>query len=208
MSAAVLLAVHEPTTHTFLERHLTDDGFAVLSTPDEGRPHLVLAGTLDTIEAWSGDVPVIIVGDEQADVLERVRAFQRGCDDYVGRPFHYEELLARIHAVLRRTGHVRPLLIEAGPVRIDQATRTVTVGGVRIELSQKEYALLLKLAEQPRRVFKKEELLRDVWGYRAASRTRTLDSHVARLRRKLRDCPGAAHLVVNVWGVGYRLLDP
>jgi len=208
MSAAVLLALHEPTTQTFLEQHLTDDGFAVLSTPDEGRPHVVLAGALDTVEVWSGEVPVIVVGDEQADVLDRVRAFQRGCDDYVGRPFHYEELLARIHAVLRRSGHLRPLLIEAGPVRIDQATRTVTVGGRRVELSQKEYALLLKLAEEPRRVFKKDELLRDVWGYRAASRTRTLDSHVARLRRKLRECPDAAHLVVNVWGVGYRLLDP
>jgi len=155
MSAAVLLALHEPTTQTFLEQHLTDDGFAVLSTPDEGRPHVVLAGALDTVEVWSGEVPVIVVGDEQADVLDRVRAFQRGCDDYVGRPFHYEELLARIHAVLRRSGHLRPLLIEAGPVRIDQATRTVTVGGRRVELSQKEYALLLKLAEEPRRVFKK-----------------------------------------------------
>jgi DNA-binding response OmpR family regulator len=208
MSAAVLLAESEPIARTFLERHLIDNGFAVLSTPEDGRPHLVLTGDLEAVDAWRGDVPVIVLGREEAVVVDRVRAFQLGCDDYVGRPCHYEELLARINAVLRRSGHLRPLLVDAGPVRIDQATRTVTVGGVRIELSQKEYALLLKLAEEPRRVFRKDELLRDVWGYRAGSRTRTLDSHVARLRRKLRDCPGATGVVVNVWGVGYRLLDP
>jgi DNA-binding response OmpR family regulator len=208
MSAAVLLADQEPKTHTFLARHLADDGFAVLSRPEDGRPHLVIAGALAAIETWSGEVPVIVVGEEEADVVDRVRAFQRGCDDYVGRPFHYEELLARIHAVLRRTGHSPPMLVEAGPVRIDQATRAVTVDGHRVVLSQKEYALLLKLADEPRRVFKKDELLRDVWGYRAASRTRTLDSHVSRLRRKLRVAGNGAELVVNVWGVGYRLLDP
>ena len=207
MSAAVLLAVHEPTTQTFLEQHLTDDGFAVLSTAEEGRPQLVLTGAVEAIEAWSGEVPVIVVGDEKADVRDRVRAFQRGCDDYVGRPFHYEELLARIHAVLRRSGQLRPPIVEAGPIRIERTTRIVLVAGRRVLLSQKEYALLLKLAEEPRRVFRKDELLRDVWGYRASSRTRTLDSHVARLRRKLRACD-AADVVVNVWGVGYRLLDP
>ena len=83
----------------------------------------------------------------------------------------------------------------------------MTVDGRPVELSQKEYALLVRLASEPGRVFTKDELLRDVWGYRARSRTRTLDSHACRLRRKLRAADPAAELVENVWGVGYRLAD-
>jgi DNA-binding response OmpR family regulator len=208
MSAAVLLAEHEPTIDTHLRMHLIDNGFEVFSKPEDGRPHLVLAGDLDTVEAWSGEVPVIVLGQEEADVVERVRAFQRGCDDYVGRPFHYEELLARIHAVLRRVGHeARRELIEAGPIRVDPLTRGVTVHGHRVVLAQKEFSLLLVLASDPGRVFSKAELLRDVWGYRASARTRTLDSHASRLRRKLRVPELREEIVVNVWGVGYRLLN-
>lgn len=207
MSAAVLLAEPEPATRVFLSRHLSDDGFEVLSRPDEGPPDLVLAGDLADVEAWRDRVPVIVLGQEAADVVDCVRAFQKGCDDYVVRPFAYEELVARIRAVLRRTAREPPTLVEAGPVRIDQTTRTVTVHGERTALSQKEYALLVKLASQPRRVFTKDDLLRDVWGFRSSARTRTIDSHASRLRRKLRVRAGDEQLVVNVWGVGYRLLD-
>jgi DNA-binding response OmpR family regulator len=208
MSAAVLLAEHEPMTETNLREHLIDNGFEVLSRPEDGRPHLVLAGDLDAVDAWSGEVPVIVLGQEEADVVERVRAFQRGCDDYVGRPFHYDELLARIRAVLRRAGQPRPDRIDTGPVHIDPLTRSVTVRGRSVPLAQKEFALLLVLASDPRRVFSKAELLRDVWGYRASARTRTLDSHASRLRRKLRQHDETEEMVVNVWGVGYRLLNP
>jgi DNA-binding response OmpR family regulator len=82
----------------------------------------------------------------------------------------------------------------------------VTVDGRPVTLAQKEYELLVRLATDPERVFTKSELLKDVWGYRAAARTRTLDSHASRLRRKLRDAGAAGTLVENVWGVGYRLL--
>ena len=78
--------------------------------------------------------------------------------------------------------------------------------GVRLTLAAKEYALLLRLAREPERVFTKDELLRDVWGYRTRSRTRTLDAHASRLRRKLRVAAPDAQLVENQWGVGYRLL--
>jgi DNA-binding response OmpR family regulator len=206
MSAAVLLAEPEPGTPDLLER-LSDDGFAVLSRPDEGPPDLVLAGDLAEVEAWRDRAPVIVLGQEQADAVERVRAFQKGCDDYVGRPFDYEELVARIRAVLRRTAREPPTVVEAGPVRIDLTTRTVTVGSRRVHVSQKELALLTKLASHPRRVFTKQELLRDVWGFRASARTRTIDSHVCRLRRKLNAAGQGVPLVVNVWGVGYKLLD-
>ena len=96
-------------------------------------------------------------------------------------------------------------MVEAPPVRIDTRTRDARVGGERLKLSQKEYELLLRLARDPDRVFTKAELLRDVWGFRVMGRTRTLDSHASRLRRKLRDAGGEEGLVDNVWGVGYRL---
>ncbi len=103
-------------------------------------------------------------------------------------------------------GHRRPRLIRVGGLTIDATARRVTVGEKRVELSAKEYELLLALANEPTRVFTREELLRDVWGFRSQGRTRTLDSHASRLRRKLRE-RGADALVVNVWGVGYRLCD-
>jgi DNA-binding response OmpR family regulator len=134
-----------------------------------------------------------------------VHAFKRGCDDFVPRPFHYEELVARIHAVLRRAQPATRERLAAGPLAVDRATRRVTVHGLTVALSAKEYELLVKLATQPTRVFTKDELLREVWGFRSRGRTRTLDSHASRLRRKLAHA-GAADCVLNVWGVGYRLI--
>ena len=149
---------------------------------------------------------MIVLGEPQADAVDRVRAFARGCDDFVPRPFHYEELVARIRAVLRRTSPSTGDLIEVGPIRVDRPTRRATVSGVSVALPAKEYELLVRLAGDPNRVFTKEELLRDVWGFRSLGRTRTLDSHASRLRRKLVQA-GAGPCVLNVWGVGYRLLD-
>jgi DNA-binding response OmpR family regulator len=88
---------------------------------------------------------------------------------------------------------------------IDPATRRVTVEGKEIDLANKEFVLLRTLAMDPTRVFTKQELLRDVWGFRSMGRTRTLDSHASRQRRKL--CGGTGRYVVNCWGVGYRLVD-
>ena len=149
---------------------------------------------------------MIVIGRVEADAIDRVHAFRKGCDDYVPRPFDYQELVERIHAVLRRARPAPPEVLEAGPVRIDTRTRDVRVGDRRIHLSQKEYELLVQLAREPERVFTKAELLCEVWDYRAPARTRTLDSHASRLRRKLREAGTGAALVENVWGVGYRLL--
>ena len=117
----------------------------------------------------------------------------------------YEELLARMRAVLRRSGGPRRTALGVRDLTIDLASRTVRVAGERIQLSAREYDLLVALAEDPERVFEKEELLRDVWGFRSLGRTRTLDSHASRLRRKL-NLNGEPTYVVNVWGVGYRLV--
>ena len=206
MAAALLLAETEPETRGFLERHLPHDGFELASP--HGRYDLVLAGDVDAVGRWVDQVPVILLGREEADAVDRIHAFRRGVDDYVAEPFEYQELVERIRAVLRR---VRPRVadvVDAPPVRIDTRTREVRVEGVRVQLAQKEYELLLCLAREPERVFTKAELLLDVWGFRIVGRTRTLDSHASRLRRKLRDTGSNACLGENVWGVGYRLLGP
>jgi DNA-binding response OmpR family regulator len=120
------------------------------------------------------------------------------------------DAVARIRAILGRTiaGEAEPERLAAGPIEIDCRTRRVAVWGAGVVLAQKEYELLCALARQPERVFTKEELLRTVWDYRSIGRTRTLDSHASRLRRKLRQIDPVTPFVVNVWGVGYRLLDP
>ena len=216
-----------------LERTLAGDGFDVvaagacgeaLELAERARPDLVLLGTPlpdapglelcrrlrqgEPGRSWDRDVPLIVLGEPGADAYDRAHALERGCDDFVPKPFQYEELRARIRAVLRRARHASRtpgLRLEAGEVVVDRATRKVTVGGRRVDLSGKEYELLVKLAREPRRIFTKDELLRDVWGFRAPARTRTLDTHASRLRRKLA-ATGTGPYVLNVWGVGYRLL--
>ena len=230
MPLAVLVADPEQATRSFLGRHLADDGFAVvearaadeaLALAERVHPDLVLLGNplpdLSALEVcrllregepgrgWDRDVPVIVLDGAEADSVDRVRAFDRGCDDYVARPFVYDELVARMRAILRRTGPRQGDRVVAGAIVVDRRTRSVTVDGVEVALAGKEYELLLKLATDPERVFPKEELLRDVWGFRSLGRTRTLDSHASRLRRKLgRGDPSP--YVINAWGVGYRLL--
>jgi DNA-binding response OmpR family regulator len=117
----------------------------------------------------------------------------------------YDEVLARMRAVLRRSNGPRHARLAVRDLEIDLASRVVRVGGEHVQLSAKEYELLVALAEDPERVFKKEELLRTVWGFRSLGRTRTLDSHASRLRRKLNEASETA-FVLNVWGVGYRLV--
>ncbi len=225
MSAALIVAEPETVTRSFLQRHLADDGFEVLAASATGealdlaervRPDLVLVGELELCSrlregepgrSWNRDVPVILLGPEQADSVDRVRALDRGADDYLDRPFAYEELRARIHAVLRRSAPRAGDVLEAGEIEVDRPTRCVLVAGRRLLLPAKEFELLAKLAEQPTRVFTKEELLREVWGFRAMGRTRTLDSHASRLRRKLSAVTDTPY-VLNEWGVGYRLMLP
>jgi DNA-binding response OmpR family regulator len=206
IAATLLLADAEPATRGFLERHLPHDGFELVGA--HSRFDLVLAGDVTGVDQWVDRAPVIVLGHEEADAVDRIQAFRQGCDDYVMQPFEYQELVERIRAVLRRVQPRLDNIVEVPPVRIDVRTRVVRVDGRRLQLAQKEYELLLCLAREPDRVFTKSELLQDVWGYRAGAgaRTRTLDSHASRLRRKLREAGATAGLIENDWGVGYRLL--
>ncbi len=153
-------------------------------------------------------LPLLVLSGRVGE-LHRLRGFDKGADDVMGKPFSYPELRARVRALLRRSERsVRHGRLRVGTLEIDPAARSVLLNGRRLVLSQKEFALLRTLATDPTRVFTKDELLRTLWGYRASTNggsTRTLDSHACRLRQKLaRD--GDRYLV-NVWGVGYRLVD-
>ncbi len=193
-------------------QHLLETGFPDLAIIDLGLPDgdgLSLLRRVRGADRVAGhadpDLPLLVLSGRTTE-LDRLRGFARGCDDYVVKPFSYQELLARVRALLRRTRQ-RPRMgrLRVGGLELDPVGRQVWIHGEPVQLSKKEYALLRALAAEPTRVFTREELLRGVWGFRSMGATRTLDSHAHRLRAKLNT--EGDRFVVNVWGVGYRLVD-
>jgi DNA-binding response OmpR family regulator len=227
----ILVVEDDDATRAFLLDNLAADGFRVAGAGGAGeglraievrQPSLVVLdlvledgnglALLDRVRSADGlatrvdpDLPVIVLTGRSGDA-DRVRSFARGADDHLCKPFLYAELLARVRALLRRAdGRRRQGVLRVGELTVDPLTRTVRLGGRRVELSAKEFALLHALAEEPTRVYGKQELLRDVWGYLSMGKTRTLDAHACRLRKKLRG--SSRTWVVNVRGVGYRLTE-
>jgi DNA-binding response OmpR family regulator len=187
-----------------LAASLREHGFeiaAALGAPID----VVIAAEVEQLERWCEAAPVIVLGRHDDRPVDRVLAFRRGCDDYVPRPFDHEELVERIRAVVRRSQR-RGRVMRVGALNVDEESRVATVGGRPVKLSHKEFALLARLASDPSRVFTRGELLRDIWDWPPAMRTRTLDAHASRLRRKLRAFAPATPYIDNEWGVGYRLL--
>jgi len=230
-ASTILLVEDDAATRTFLADNLTADGYDLLiaETCAEGArlletsfPDLALVDLnlpdgsgydlvrrvreADGVASRIDPTTPLVVLSGRATELDRVRGFDRGVDDYLTKPFSYGELRGRLAALLRRVQQPRGLgRLRVGALELDPPSREVRLHGERIELSQKEFGLLRVLAGDPTRVFAKDELLRAVWGFRAVGTTRTLDSHACRLRQKL--SVGGDRFVVNVWGVGYRLVD-
>jgi DNA-binding response OmpR family regulator len=230
-AATILIVEDHQDTRTFLADNLSADGYEVIGAENLREAHRVLetkfpdlaivdlglpdgdglellahvraadriAGRLDP------DLPLLVLSG-RVDELDRLRGFDRGCDDYMVKPFSYHELGARVRALLRRTQR-RPGTgrLRVGSLELDSLSRQVWVKGESVSLSKKEFALLRALAGEPTKVFSREELLRGVWGFVAMGQTRTLDSHAFRLRQKLNRT--GERFVINVWGVGYRLVD-
>jgi DNA-binding response OmpR family regulator len=227
----VLVVEDDPVLGAFLADNLSADGFEplVAETLRDGlrqleykRPDVAIVDIglpdgsgldlIDRVRAADGvasrldpTVPLVVLSGRSSE-LDRMRGFERGADDVVVKPFSYGELRLRLLAMLRRTSERRGRgQLRVGDLELDPTAREVRLRGRRIELSQKEFALLRALAAEPTRVWTKEELLRDVWGFRSLGTTRTLDSHACRLRNKL--AADGDRYVINVWGVGYRLVD-
>jgi DNA-binding response OmpR family regulator len=146
---------------------------------------------------------VVVLSPEAAELAE-LRAFREGSDDYLRKPVSYPLLLARMAAIVRRSDG-RPIpRRRIGVLEIDPLERRVAVAERPVHLSRMEFELLSHLAVEPTRVYTKEQLLREVWGFKALGNTRTVDAHACRLCTKLA-LAGAPNLVANVRGVGYRL---
>lgn len=163
-----------------------------------------LRGGLGSFPPAAAGIPVIVLSSQRGQVA-LLRCFDAGADDYIAKPASYLELRARVGAILARsTGQRTASVHRVGALELDKATHRATYGGRPLELSQTEWRLLAQLAEQPGRVYSKQELLRDVWGYQTPGVTRTVDAFACRLRRKLHDA-GAIDAIANTRGVGYAL---
>jgi DNA-binding response OmpR family regulator len=230
-AATIMVVEDHRTTRTFLADNLSADGYEVIEAEDLGEAHRLLETTFpdlaivdlglpdgDGLELLAHvraadrvagrldpDLPLLVLSGRVSE-LDRLRGFDRGADDYLLKPFSYHELSARIRALLRRTQR-RPGTgrLRVGTLELDPLSRQVWVRGEPVSLSKKEFALLRALAGEPTKVFSREELLRGVWGFMAMGQTRTLDSHAFRLRQKLNRT--GDRFVINVWGIGYRLVD-
>lgn len=158
-------------------------------------------------------VPILML-TARGEEMDRVLGLELGADDYVVKPFSFRELLARIHANLRRvafqalprSAETDAGLVRVGPVEIDRRRYTVSRHGESVALSQREYDLLIALQEADGAVIKRGDLLDRVWGEEWIGDPRTLDVHIRWLREKLEDESGAPRLILTVRGVGYRLV--
>jgi two-component system, OmpR family, alkaline phosphatase synthesis response regulator PhoP len=203
-----------------LEGHevvLAEDGAAGLAAAREKAPDLVILDlmlpgmdgyrVLRSLREQGETAPVLIL-TARGEEADKVLGFRLGADDYVTKPFGLLELLARVAALLRRAGAApaaAPQPVRFGEVEVDPGSRQVRRRGEEVALTPKEFDLLWALLQRRGGVAARLELLAEVWGHRAAVMTRTVDMHVAQLRRKLEDDPAEPRHIVTVWKAGYRL---
>lgn len=196
---------------------VAEDGPAALDRAREQRPDVVILDlmlpgmdgfqVLQSLRDGGFDAPVMIL-TAKAEEADKVRGFRLDADQYVVKPFHLLELLERVKSLLRRAQARSPDrdaadTIRFGDVTVDTGSRTVRRAGVSVSLTPKAYELMLALVRRRGAVASRIELLREVWGHRGLVLTRTVDSHIAELRRKLDD-PSEPRHFLTVWKVGYR----
>jgi two-component system, OmpR family, KDP operon response regulator KdpE len=173
---------------------------------DLGLPDIDGGDLLKMLRAVSG-VP-LIVGTARDDEQEIVRLLDAGADDYIVKPFSAEQVDARIRALLRRGASAEPKRVEVGDLIVDAAARTASLKGVPLELSRKEFDLLLYLARRCGSVVTKRELLAEVWDQPYGGVEKTVDTHLSWLRAKLGESASAPRFLHTVRGVGIKLLAP
>jgi two-component system, OmpR family, alkaline phosphatase synthesis response regulator PhoP len=222
MSGSVLLVEDEENLASLVRAYLEQEGYRVIAAVTgaealraiEAEPVRIVVLDLnlpdmDGLEVCRqirsrSSVPVVMLTarDEEKD---RLAGLEIGADDYIGKPFSPKELVARMKAVLRRTEpHSEEELLVLGDIALRRSAREVTVAGEPIELRPKEFDLLAYLMQNRGAVLSRDSLLEQVWGYDYAGGTRTVDVHVAQLRRKL----GRPDLIRTIRGSGYKAVQP
>ena len=171
-------------------------------------PELDGLNVLERIRKTGSKLPILLLTARQEE-LDKVRGLKLGADDYVTKPFGLMELLARVEALLRRSGGERnPQVITVGELEIDVAARIVLKGGERVDLAPRELDLLLALIEHKGRVVSRQHLLSEVWGHQGQVVTRTVDTHIAELRRKLEPDTRKPSYIQTARKAGYRFEAP
>lgn len=225
----ILIVDDEPGIVRLISMYLEREGFHTssartgadaLAVIRRSAPNLVVLDImLPDIDGWEvcrevramSDVPIVMLTARESDE-DKIVGLELGADDYVTKPFKPRELVARVKAVLRRTRSV-PIefdgrTLDFGELTINLDKREVRLNSEVVALRVKEYDLLVELASKPGFVFKREQLLQDVWGYDFFGDSGTIDVHVRRLRAKLNDDSSNPRFIETVWGVGYRLKEP
>ena len=197
---------------------VAEDGLAGLREARASSPDLIILDlmmpgldgyrVLRTLRDEGNSTPVLILS-AKGEEADKVRGFRMGADDFVTKPFSLLELLARVEALLRRSTTeeraVADEIYEFGDLRIDAAARRITRGDENVDLTDREFSLMVALARRAGAVATRQELLLEVWGHRGRVLSRTVDTHVAELRRKLEADPAAPRHIVTVRKRGYRL---
>ncbi len=224
MRGLVLHVEDEPAIRDVVKLYLTREGFSVVAATSgeqalqelrRNRPVAVVLDVglpgMDGLEVCrsmraDNDWTPVLFCTARDDEVDRVMGLEMGADDYITKPFSPRELVARVKSAVRRAAgpETAAAVLRVGDVSLDRASHQVTVSGSPVELTATEFDLLGHLMARPGRVFTREELLSEVWGYSAAGGTRTVDVHVAQVRGKL----GAASPIRTVRGVGYSAADP
>ena len=203
-------------TSAGMEVDLVNRGDQVMDIFNQHPPDLVLLDVMlpgiDGVQVCKlirekSMVPIVML-TAKGETQDVVAGLEAGADDYMVKPFNAQELVARLKVRLRRSGAVSGSGLRIGNVEIDQVSHTILRNGQSIPLTRLEFDLIVALAKEPGRVFTREALLSEVWGYRPATDTRLVNVHIQRLRAKVEENPEDPKIILTVRGVGYKAGAP